>query len=282
MKLNPKVTGGLAWAGLILILAVPSADMLTKPQGGGSASVVTSDVDAIRTASVNSPAKPVKPATTTRSVGADPADKFGEDELPSYIVGAPATKDPATTMKLTVPGSAPAGSTSTNSASTAARPTVAPNPHPLPTWRLASLGGGGSPATEAVPSLPATPAPSTNIAGVPAPTAPTVTAPAATGGSPLIIDEDLVARREAAVDRVLGGDIAPVAPDDSDFVDSDELEEWDSGSLADYLERKGLLAEGQSRQVIVDDDDEGFWLDGRDDDRRLVRRVERRRDFIFF
>ncbi len=31
MKLNSKVTWGLAWTGLAVILAVPSADFLTGP-----------------------------------------------------------------------------------------------------------------------------------------------------------------------------------------------------------------------------------------------------------
>ena len=60
MKLNSKVTGGLAWAGLALVLAVPSADMLTKPSV--KSATITSDMDAIQTASVTPAAKPVVPA----------------------------------------------------------------------------------------------------------------------------------------------------------------------------------------------------------------------------
>ena len=123
MKFNPKVTGGLAWAGLILILAVPSADMLTKPQGG-SANSVTSDMDAIRTASVDATTAPKAP----RSVAAE-EDRFaaGSDAYPSYIVDVPegAPKKPATTFKLTAPGAQPTRS-ATDVASVTAEPEAAP------------------------------------------------------------------------------------------------------------------------------------------------------------
>ena len=29
MKINPKVTGALAWTGLVVVLAIPAANMLT-------------------------------------------------------------------------------------------------------------------------------------------------------------------------------------------------------------------------------------------------------------
>jgi hypothetical protein len=72
---------------------------------------------------------------------------------------------------------------------------------------------------------------------------------AAPAEQPLIIDETELARREAA----LAPSKQPVepfplsdgssAPDDDIVVTGDQLEEWDSGSLAEYLERKGLLNE---------------------------------------
>ena len=53
MRLNSKVTWGLAWAGLAVVLAVPSADFLTGGFGkGDNAAVLTSDIE------------PVKPAET--------------------------------------------------------------------------------------------------------------------------------------------------------------------------------------------------------------------------
>ena len=55
MRLNSKVTWGLAWAGLALVLAVPSADYLTGQFGrdARNAAVLTSDVEPVKTAAVD-------------------------------------------------------------------------------------------------------------------------------------------------------------------------------------------------------------------------------------
>lgn len=261
MKLNSKLTGGLAWAGLIVILAVPSADMLTAPKGE-SAAHITSDMDAIRTASVE--VQPDAPVPATRP-SADPVDSYlsSGKKLPSYISDAPteaAETKPATTIRLVVPtGSGNGGGgedpAATEVATTASEPKlVAPVPYP------ASMR----------------PEPPVTTAAVESPAA---------DEAPLIVDEQLVARREAAVSRVL---------DDSDFYDDspriisgDELEEWDSGSLADYLERRDLMSEDEETWRAEasgesEYDEDGFFLDeGPNSDRRLIRRV-RPRDFFFF
>ena len=46
MKLNSKVTWGLAWTGLAVVLAVPSVDFLTGRLGSkDAAAVLTSDIE---------------------------------------------------------------------------------------------------------------------------------------------------------------------------------------------------------------------------------------------
>ena len=104
-------------------------------------------------------------------------------------------------------------------------------------------------------------------------------APAVTGEQPLILDEALVARREAAVARVL--DEQPAA---FDRIEGDRLEEWDSGSLAEYLERRGLLSGSQAQAQASDVDEDGFFLDqgpNSDDGRRVIRRLPRGDFFLF-
>jgi hypothetical protein len=247
MKLNPKVTGGLAWAGLIVILAVPSADMLMKPQEQAGLSI-TSDMDAIRTSSVSSKAsEAVKPAAD------DPVDSYiaSGKRLPSYISDAPAavaSKEPVKTPQLLVP-------------TTPARDAAAP------TLEVASIEPTGPTVTAPMP-YPASMRPK----------APAVTA--LREESPLIVDEDVVARREAAVARVLDDDLGPRTS--GGFVTGDQLEEWDSGSLAEYLERRGLLNESEQQASASNYDADGFFLDeGPNSDRRLIRRV-RPREFFFF
>ncbi len=57
---------------------------------------------------------------------------------------------------------------------------------------------------------------------------------------PLIVEEQ-PANDQAAVDRFRCSD--------DEVVTGDQLEEWDSGSLADYLERKGLLSSDAQPQA---------------------------------
>lgn len=260
MKLNPKLTGGLAWAGLIVVLAVPGADMLTKPQGE-TASRVAPQIDPVQTATIT-------PAATNAN---DPVDSYisSGKKLPSYISDAPAevaSVKPAPTTKLVVPNGPATTAPAMKPATVAALPTeAAPTPYP------ASLRPRGPAA--------------------PAATSPLVTPPVATANAtteaPLIVDEELVARREEAVSRVLDQDVA-AAPSQPRVVTSDELEEWDSGSLADYLERRNLISDGNSQasNSSADFDDDGFFLDeGPNEDRsraRVIRRLPRNSDFFLF
>ena len=70
---------------------------------------------------------------------------------------------------------------------------------------------------------------------------------------PLIIDESTVAST---------GPLPPANVGPEPVITGDQLDEWDSGSLADYLERRGLMSE-TSRAVPVEDDydPDGFYLD---------------------
>lgn len=98
MKLNSKVTWGLAWTGLAVVLAVPSVDFLTGKLGGkDTAAVLTSDVEPVKTASVTPAPSPVRTIKTKNGISivppggtapaADPADKVlsSGKGLPDYI-----------------------------------------------------------------------------------------------------------------------------------------------------------------------------------------------------
>lgn len=211
MKLDAKLKGGLAWAGLVVILAVPSADILL----GTSNSNATAN-----TASVAEPAKPVAakpllakpqgsvdPIETASVEGKDPVKVYIDKgkKLPSYISDADTA--PTTPVKA-VPAT-----------TDAAQPV-----------EVASV----SPATETPPvPMPRSARPKwTNTAAAPV------------EDQPLILDESKVAAvaPEAAVEPFPLSDDAAAAPE----IGSDQLEEWDSGSLADYLARKGLLSDNSA------------------------------------
>jgi len=255
MKLNSKVTGGLAWAGLVLVLAVPSADMLTKPSA--KSVTVTSDMDAIETASVTPVVKPVLPAigkpAATAAAETGVVDDYVSSgkKLPSYISDAPAiaAQEPATTKPLVVPATTTASTPAVNPDGTfaddyqAGLAAVAPKPYP------ASMRPKPTTATAALP---------------------------ASDEAPLIIDEEELAQREAAIRPV-----EPFVPAVSEqIITGDELDEWDSGSLADYLERKGLISEsGQAAEY----DEDGFFLsDGPNNSKAKRRRVNNEVEFLLF
>ena len=68
--LNRRLTGGLAWTGLILVLAVPSADIISANMGSAQTASV---IDPIQTASFTAGKDPVSDFLTTGK------------PLPSYI-----------------------------------------------------------------------------------------------------------------------------------------------------------------------------------------------------
>ena len=275
MKLNSKVTGGLAWAGLVLILAVPSADMLTKPSAwrADTAGTDSEDVTAgggavVRTAVVTAP----KPATrsmapATAATSDDPVESYvaSGKKLPSYISDAPtsgraapevaaAPAEPAATRKIVVPSTPQTAAVKsdgtfaedTDDITTASIETVGVTPPPVP--------------------YPASMRPVGRVAST-----------ATVGRQPLIIEDDPLARREVASQPV-----EPFLPlGEPRIIDNDELEEWDSGSLADYLERRGLISESDQavRTLESEFDEDGFFLsEGPNSRARLIGRY---RDELF-
>lgn len=225
MKFDSKVKGALAWTGLFVILAVPSADLLFgKDQAPAASLAVTSD-----TAQV----KPVVPAVRPE-LKLDPVE----------TASVPATKtDDAVDTYLSKGKKLPAYISDADTA-----PAVAPVTVAKPV-EVAAI----NPAVEVPPvPLPRSARPVSKapvVASVPA-------------AQPLIIDEADLASREATLNQPT----TPLEPfplsdgdqafyDDETVVTGDELEEWDSGSLADYLARKGLLSNDQPQQSAEDDSD---------------------------
>ncbi|HEY0917785.1 hypothetical protein [Devosia sp.] len=253
MKLSSKLTGGLAWAGLVLILAVPSADMLTRPSANTAS--VDAAPDATETASIDAVAKPavptVKPvvpavrpvapagqAAATAAGGNGAVEKYMASgrKLPSYISDAPVPTQqalaPVATEPLVVPGK-PAPAASDEVVDVAL---VAPEPYP------ASLRPRSRAATATLPA----------------------------DDTPLVLDEEAVARREATMRAV-----APVLDDEPRIIDEEQLQEWDSGSLAEYLERRGLMSESEQADAGSDYDPDGYYLDQGPNrsGARLIRRL---------
>ena len=220
MKLDAKLKGGLAWAGLVVILAVPSADILLGKSNGSAtantASVATPTKTAVTKPVLAKPQGGVDPIETASLDGKDPVKVYIDKgkKLPSYISDADsASATPVKTAPATTDAAKPA--------------------------EVASV----SPNTETPPvPMPRSARPKwTNTAATPA------------EEKPLIIDESKVAAvaPEAPVEPFPLSDTEQAAAPE---IGSDQLEEWDSGSLADYLARKGLLSDNSASQSSSSDD----------------------------
>jgi len=262
MKLNSKLTGGLAWAGLVVVLAVPSADLLTGKKDGDSAKAVTplmtsSSTDAIQTATVETTKAPSPQPTIKRSVqtaAQDPVESYVSSgkKLPSYISDAPA--DSASTKQVETPKLVvPSSTTNTTTLQPVEDTQVAALPKdeeaPIPYPASMRPAAKTEVASTTVVTAPTTPVKTTTIVApqtgiTPDSTATTtstnVASTAPVNGAdeqPLIIDEDVVQRRDEAVAKVLDDEPQVAATQEPRRIEGDQLEEWDSGSLADYLER---------------------------------------------
>jgi hypothetical protein len=244
MRLNSKLIWGLAWTGLALVLAVPSLDAVTRMGGDSAASaVLTSDIEPVRPAAPAAPtAEPATAelaitVTTTRTPNGviitpagstlpkpgagvtDPVDKLlaSGKTLPDYISDG-GTKPADTQVAAITP-------------TPAATPAVAPvkPPVPFPAW-----------ARPAPTPLAAPPAAAQTAALPKAPVVATPPAAAAPAEPVVIIDETSLTGSV----RAPAGPLPPAAiVDDSD--------NWDTESLRQYLERRGIL-EGSSSASVTE------------------------------
>jgi len=227
MKFDSKVKGGLAWAGLFVILAVPSANLLFGNEKTPAANLaVTSDTAQVKPALVvpaprtELKADPIETASIAvpNANSDDPVDTYVSKgkKLPAYISDAdsvPATK-PAVPVTVKRPVEV-----------AAINPVQEIPPVPLPR------------SARPVAKAPV-------VASAPA-------------EQPLIVDETDLAQRQATLNQP-GQPVDPFPLSDGTdeaVVSGDQLEEWDSGSLADYLAKKGLLKEDAAQSNAQDDGD---------------------------
>jgi len=255
MKLNSKLTWGLAWTGLAVGIAIPSADFLTGKLGTDKAAVITSTTDPVKpaaatpvkTASVTTTktktgvvitpkggtAAPVLSAGTTPVNAADPVNKLLKTgkPLPDYISD----------------GDSPAGPAKTDTQVASIDP-VAPTPFPGRPWTLAR---------------PVQPKPIQPKAATPQP----ATDPVITGTLPPASDPVVVVDEEPTQQAAVEPD-HPVPP----AAIEDDTSNWRAQGLARYLDQNGLLADGSHSTASVtvrqpdNYDPDGFYLsDGPND-----------------
>ena len=239
MKIDRRITNGLAWAGVVLVVGVPTADLLSAQFLGPSTpaparvAVVSeiapspaplsqrpaaSTAKSAEAVALVTPARPVAPVLTASTApvpqAAGVVDNFLQSGklMPSYITGggasaAPAqvaTKPPVRTPIVTPPAATAPGVDPMQVASIPVR-TVAPVPMPL----------SMRPAPILVPV-------------------------AVTDPSAIVLPPGLGVPATATV---TGAD----------------LEDWETGPLSEFLARK--QGQGSSATVTSDYDPNGFFLD---------------------
>lgn len=250
MKMDRRLTNGLAWAGALLVIGIPVADFLTGTFAGSDAptvAVVDAAPVAAEATTVVPPAatKPVvaeapksapTPAAKPQAVVAsasDPVSSFQQSgkPLPSYITGGDSQSTAAPAKPPTTTTTAP--------------------PAPKPTQVV----------TTPAPTTPAL-APVEQVAALPAKAAPT---PMPLSMRPQPVTVPLASNQPLIIDQPTTAPAAPVQQQPSDFVTAEDLEDWEAGPLNEFLARRGQQSSAtyrvQQNAPAPAYDSNGFWLD---------------------
>lgn len=254
MRMNSKIVWGLAWAGLALVIAVPSADFLTNKLSGNAA-VITSTTDPVKTDAVTTTRTAngitITPAgVTPANPAGDALDKFAKSgkALPDYITddskAAPVTPTQVAAIDKTLVATP--------------TPSVVP-PTPFPSW--------ARPHNVTITPVKSSPDPVVII-----------DESAKAVPQPVIVDNSAEDDTNVATD-------GPVPPANI----PEGKGNWSDPGLTDYLARRGLLDDGSSATIVITNprreaansnyDADGFFLsDGpnRDSDRATQRRARLR------
>ncbi|QQR34508.1 hypothetical protein JI749_08860 [Devosia oryziradicis] len=268
MNIDRRITNGLAWAGVLLVVGVPTADLLSAqfmgkpaapapeqiaivrpvapvpaPLSQRPAAPVAEQVAAVAPAKpVAEPAKPAvastKPVVAPATQTADAVDAFLQSgrQLPSYITGADVPASPAapTTVAATTP----------------TRPVISTTPAPVTQ----------PPAVDPIEVASIAPQ---KVAPTPMPLS------MRPKPVPVALVRDPVVIPPALTPAPSTGAVRPPAN-----VTSADLQDWETGPLSDFL------AQRQAGQAV---DADGFFLDEAPQrprrDRIIAREVE---PFFFF
>ncbi|WP_332699659.1 hypothetical protein [Devosia sp.] len=264
MTIDRRITNGLAWAGVLLVVGVPTADLLSAQFSGPSATLVREQVAVIE------PVAPVPAPLSQRP--AAPVAK------PAAQVAAVSPVKPATEVAVVAP----------------AKPTVpVAKPAVRPAAQTADIvdsflqSGKPLPSYITDPNAPAAPAQA-------AVRTPIVTTPA----EPVAVDPVQVAsipQKVAPVPMPLAmrpRPVAALAPADVILppglvrppanITADELADWEAGPLSEFLAAR--QRQGQPAAIVDPEyDPDGFFLDQGPNPRRRDRVIGwQEESFSFF
>ena len=288
MKIDRRVTNGLAWAGVLLVVGVPTADLLSAQFMGDPARASAVQVAPAQVAAVERIA-PIPAPLSQR-----PAAPVARPEIEVAAV------TPAKPVVAPVVNAAPAKPVEQVAVVTPAQPvTAAPatppaadtadavnawlnSGKPLPSYITDESQPAQAVATPARTPIVTTPAAQpaidpVQVASIPQPKTAPMPMPLSMRPHPVIATP--VAAVGPAGDLI----VAPTRPGPRPpaNINADELEDWESGPLSEFLEQRQAQA-GQDQSDPYYDED-GFFLDeGPNTPRRPRDRLIGPADDFFF
>ncbi|MBJ3783739.1 hypothetical protein [Devosia sediminis] len=284
MPIDRRITNGLAWAGALLVVAIPVADFATS-QFDATATPQVAVVDPVDTPEPDASAErtptlptPVSERPKPVAVAEKPAASAPVAAKPAEPAPEPVAKpDPVTTASA---GNKPSGGTAVDDFLNTGRP--------LPSY----ITGAGAAAPTQSASVPA-PAPATTPKPVstpttvaPAPASSSATVSAATTPAQVATVPNRVAgfptpvaQRPASLPRSQAVTLPPQAiGNDPTFITAEDLEDWESGPLSEFLARR----QGGGQTAPSDYDPNGFFLDQGPNSGVNVRRFPNAYDEYFY
>lgn len=252
MPIDRRITNGLAWAGALVVVAIPAADVALRqfePQTAPQVAVIEEQAE---TPSLPTPASqrpaPVVASVENPVVSRPPAPQAKPSAKP---VAAP-TPDPVTTASAAgpsgdavddflqsgraLPSYISDGGAATPTQTAAVAPATTAKPQPVPVTAAPPV-----PAPEQVASVPRT-----RIVTFPTPVS---ERPASVPRTQVAAQPPLVIDTQAPV---IVGTEAPV-------ITASDLEDWESGPLSEFLARR--QAQAGTGGAPADYDVDGFFLD---------------------
>jgi hypothetical protein len=302
MIISSKLTTGLAWTGLAVVLAVPSADFLTTRLGGGSqqAAVLTSTTDPVKTGSINKTAAVDKLSKTGKPLPDYISDPESSTKTVSTKAGSPAVTVSSGKTGLSI-SPIPTASDTTTVATAEPAPVTPPVPFParpvvideaptqpslaiaeptVPTSTVTAAPVVTIPPVVTPPPVVTTPAVTVPTATTPTAIAPVVRTPAASAPSRIatanpnlvVVDDNGVASTGSApvvAPPTVTSKTASVSAGKSARSDSmvDDSANWKSETLRQYLTKRGILEDmgaDESTATVTESDatDDSYDADG--------------------
>lgn len=239
MPIDRRITNGLAWAGALLVVAIPAADVALNqlgPQSAPQVAVVEAEVE-------------------PRVIGPSLPTPVSQRPVPASVADRPAQSTPTKPSPVSTPDPITTASAKPVTASGDAVDDFLRSGRPLPNY--ISEAGSADPAPPPATSTASVAAPLPEQVGPPLAASPVqavaAISPKAVKGfpTPVSLRPVTVARPQQAVAPALV--VEPQAP----VITAADLEEWESGPLSEFLARRQATA-GQGPSEY---DPDGFFLD---------------------